>query len=199
MIKRIKSEFPTATADQTKFLQKNKQFVTTLHKMRNSSKDLDKFFDKTCPICEEKLVKWPHKTKDSYVISLCEIMKIKYEARFCTRCKFLSYFDLYRVGLVPVHNKVMFIYFILNAYTLAWVIFHLFLKTIFPNSVRHVNRYYKTPWFFSEFLGEYSEAADHLCKYKGFSEKYKGKMSPTFFFKKRCFIIVVIHQLLGHQ
>ena len=117
VIKRIKSEFPTATADQTKFLQRNKQFVTTLHKMRNNSKDLDKFFDKTCPICEEKLVRWPHKTKDSYVISLCEIMKIKYEARFCTRCKFLSYFDLYRVGLVPVRNKVMLIYFIFKTIT----------------------------------------------------------------------------------
>ena len=85
----------------------------------------------------------------------------------------------------------------LNTCTVAWVVFHLFLKTISPNSVCHVNRYYKTPWFFSEFSGEYSEAADHLCKYKGFPEKYKGKTSPTFFLQKRGFIMRFYSSTLG--
>ena len=79
----------------------------------------------------------------------------------------------------------------------AWVVFHFLLKTISPNPVSHVNRYYKTPWFFSEFLGENWGAADHLCKYKGFSEKYKGKMSPTFFLTKRDFVILSYSSTLG--
>ena len=82
-------------------------------------------------------------------------------------------------------------------YILAWVVLHFWLKTISPNSVCHVNRYYKTPWFFSEFSGEYSEAADHLCKYKGFPEKYKGKTSPTFFLQKRGFIMRFYSSTLG--
>jgi hypothetical protein len=81
--------------------------------------------------------------------------------------------------------------------TLAWVVFHFLLKTISPNPVSHVNRYYKTPGFFSEFSGENWEAADHLCKYKGFSEKYKGKMSPTFFLPKRDFVILSYSSTLG--
>ena len=86
-------------------------------------------------------------------------------------------------------------------FTLYWMLSSLsrfsLLKTISPNSVCHVNKYYKTPWFFSEFSGEYSEAADHLCKYKGFPEKYKGKTSPTFFLQKRGFIMRFYSSTLG--
>ena len=48
-----------------------------------------------------------------------------------------------------------------------------------------------------KFSGEYSEAADHLCKYKGFPEKYKGKTSPTFFLQKRGFIMRFYSSTLG--
>jgi hypothetical protein len=57
--------------------------------------------------------------------------------------------------------------------------------TFFLNSVCHVNRYYKTPRFLSEFLGYNSGAADHFWKCKGFSKKCKGKMSPTWSLQER--------------
>ena len=105
---------------------------------------------------------------------------------------------IFEATFTPVNNRyVTKVSLVSITWALAWVVFHLFLKTISPNSVCHVNRYYKTPWFFSEFSGEYSEAADHLCKYKGFPEKYKGKTSPTFFLQKRGFIMRFYSSTLG--
>lgn len=104
--KLIKENFPTATSDPRMFLEKNKQFIEGLCKVKNINSELIKYVDKQCPQCKCELVKWPHKTKDSYLVSLAEVKKIKIEAQFCTKCKTLSYYNLYGVGCVPVNNKV---------------------------------------------------------------------------------------------
>jgi hypothetical protein len=106
VIKCITNNFPTATSDSTAFLKKNKMFVDDLCKLKDISSKLNKYLDKQCPICTRQLVTWPHKTKDSYLITLGEVKKIKIGAQFCTTCKLLSYYNLYGVGFVPVHNKV---------------------------------------------------------------------------------------------
>ena len=107
VIKNVKAHFPTASFDQSTFLQKNKQFVSELDKVKNLATELSKYLVEKCPNCDKQLVKWAHKTKESYLLTLCEIKKVKLEARFCPSCKLLVYYNLYEVGFVPVNNKVI--------------------------------------------------------------------------------------------
>ena len=101
----ITDNLPTATSDSRNFLEMNKQFVEDLCKQKDIGLELKKYLEILCPVCASELVKWPHKTKDSYLISLGEIKKFKIEAQFCTNCKLLSYYNLYGKGLVPINNK----------------------------------------------------------------------------------------------
>lgn len=73
-----------------------------------------------CSTCSESLVEWKHKTKNSLLISLGEIKKVKIPANVCTQCKVLYYPDLYHVGIVPIHHKFLlsFDYIVELAYLL---------------------------------------------------------------------------------
>ena len=48
---------------------------------------------------------WHHKAKDSYILSLGEMKKVKMNVKFCANCNALFYPELYQFGMVPVHNK----------------------------------------------------------------------------------------------
>ena len=51
-----------------------------------------------------------------------------------------------------------------------------------PNQVKHVGR---CPWFFLDFLESNWESAEHFYFSMDFFRKYRGKIPPIFFFKKR--------------
>ena len=106
VVQLIRSEFPTATSDGRTFLKANKSFIQKLCQKKDISSELKKHSVKKCPNCSQNLVKWHHKTKDSYIITLSEIKKITIDVQFFNGCKSLSYYDLYSYGLVPVNNKV---------------------------------------------------------------------------------------------
>ena len=102
----IKEHFPTASSDCRQFLKNNKKFIEKLCKVKNMNIELLKYSEEKCPTCNSDLEKWKHKTKVSYLISLAEVKKIQVEAKFCSNCKIMLYYNLYAVGCVPVHNKV---------------------------------------------------------------------------------------------
>ena len=106
VIRLIKQNYPTATENARKFLKVNKEFIDSLCKAPNMNSELLKYRTEQCPICKNALQKWHHKTKESYLISLSEIKKIKVQTQYCKMCKLLVYYDLYSFGCFPVHNKV---------------------------------------------------------------------------------------------
>ena len=75
---------------------------------QNKEKALQPYLPLNCGECENILTVWPHKTKDSYLITMCEIMKINIEAGYCRKCNVVMYYDTFGFGLVPIHNKVSF-------------------------------------------------------------------------------------------
>ena len=107
VIRMIKNNFPSASEDPCKLLKVNKEFINSLCGVKNINSELLKHCEKLCPLCGSDLVKWPHKTKDSYLVSLAEVKKIQVEAQFCDECKLLVYYNLYAVGCIPLHNKVI--------------------------------------------------------------------------------------------
>ena len=108
VVKRIRNHLPTATSDSQKFLANNKKFIEDLCKKKDINAELAKFLDEQCQVCNEKLSPWGHKTKESYLLTMGELKKVKSDVRFCKKCKTLSYYNLYEKGLVPLHNKVKF-------------------------------------------------------------------------------------------
>ena len=112
----IKEHFPTATSDCRQFLKKNKKFIENLCKVKNMNIELLKYSYNKCPTCNNELEKWKHKTKVSFLISLAEVKKVQVEAKICTSCKMMLYYNLYAVGCVPVHNKVRIIYLCIDKY-----------------------------------------------------------------------------------
>ena len=120
VINKIIEHFPTFTEDQTDFLCRNKKFVEELIKSRDTDSVLKEHVPNVCTICSLSLVEWKHKTKNSLMISLGEIKKVKITVNVCTHCKVLYYPDLYHVGIVPIHHKFLlsFDYIVELAYLL---------------------------------------------------------------------------------
>ena len=107
-MKNITQKIPCATADVASYLQKNKKFVDSLVQKTNINSELEKYCAKQCPECQETVVAWPHKTKDSFLLTIGEIKKVNITVKMCPNCKILIYADLFDVGLIPVHNKENF-------------------------------------------------------------------------------------------
>ena len=101
----IIENFPTATTDPSTFLKVNKNFVEQLFKKKDLSAELSKYSYSECPKCSDKLRKWSHKTKESFLVSLGDIKKVTVSVNQCQKCNILLYPHLYNVGLIPLHNK----------------------------------------------------------------------------------------------
>ena len=100
--------FPTATleSEQSNLLIVNKKFIENLTNKNDISEELNKHTLQQCPKCSgSDLVKWAHKTKNSFLITLCELKPIKIIVMHCKSCNILLYNDLYNFGMIPVHNK----------------------------------------------------------------------------------------------
>ena len=101
----VMEHVPTATEDNENFLSLNKAFVERLLSKANISAELVKYSPKICPKCSENLVKWWHKTKNSFLVTLGEIKCVTIPVRYCKKCGILIYPQLYNVGLIPLHHK----------------------------------------------------------------------------------------------
>lgn len=101
----LAEHLPRATADNSSFLRINKEFVDQICKKKDTSAAISKYCLEQCPKCSAKLVKWPHKTKESYMISLGDIKKVRINVNQCPECNILLYPSLFNVGLIPLHNK----------------------------------------------------------------------------------------------
>ena len=110
LVKNIIEKCPSAMGNVAEFLRRNKIFVDDLCR-KNINKELDKYSVKECPLCKTKVIDWPHKTKDSFLVTIGEMKKIKVTVKKCPECKILLYLDLYEVGIIPVHNKANFSFF----------------------------------------------------------------------------------------
>ena len=95
----ILENLPTATTDPKNFLKVNKEFVTELCRKKDPSAELLKYCSSTCPRCSEKLTKWAHKTKESFLVSIGELKKVIIPVKKCGNCNILVYPNLYFVGL----------------------------------------------------------------------------------------------------
>ena len=71
----LAEHLPRATADNSSFLRINKEFVDQICKKKDTSAAISKYSLEQCPKCSAKLVKWSHKTQESYMISLGDITK----------------------------------------------------------------------------------------------------------------------------
>ena len=107
---KIIKHFPTATENQLEFLYNNKELVKDLVNSSDTCRDLKKYLPTICSNCKESLVEWKHKTKNSYIISIGEMIIVKLPVNLCSWCKVLYYPDLYHVGIVPVHHKFLLSY-----------------------------------------------------------------------------------------
>ena len=108
----VLEHFPSATEDHTDFLKVNKQFLEQLFKMKDISAELTRHCVKKCPTCSGNVVSWSHKTKESFLISLGDIKKVRIPVKQCQKCRVLLYPNIYNVGLIALHNKerIRFIY-----------------------------------------------------------------------------------------
>ena len=104
----IIEHLPTATTDSSSFLKANKNFMDQLLKKKDLNAELSKYSFSECPKCSDKLKTWPHKTKESFLVSLGDIKKVKVNVNQCQKCNILLYPNLYNVGLIPLHNKADF-------------------------------------------------------------------------------------------
>ena len=107
VVELVKQYFPTATEDPSEFLKINKNFIESLCSVPNISQELSRYCESACPVCKKELQNWHHKTKESYFLSLAEVKKIQVTPKFCASCKLLVYYNLYSVGCIPIHNKVI--------------------------------------------------------------------------------------------
>ena len=96
---------PSATSDNKDFLKVNKNFIDQLCKKKDISAEIAKHSQKQCPTCKGPLMKWIHKTKESFLVSLGDIKLVTINVQQCKKCKVLLYPDLYYFGLIPLHNK----------------------------------------------------------------------------------------------
>lgn len=103
----IMEYLPTATEDNSDFLHSNKNFVDQLCKKTDISAELTKYVPRVCPKCSGYLMLWKHKTKNSFIVSLGDIKKVKIPVKHCVKCNLLLYPQLYDVGLIPLHNKFL--------------------------------------------------------------------------------------------
>ena len=78
----------------------------------NKEKALNHYLPTKCDLCHEELSTWPHKTKDTYLLTMCDITSIKLESQYCKKCNVIMYNDTYCFGLLPVHNKVSLVSFL---------------------------------------------------------------------------------------
>ena len=101
----VLEHFPTATEDDTNFLIHNKKYIESLLGKSNIEAELAKNIPQVCPRCNGAVVKWKHKTKNSFLVSLGEIQNVVIPVNQCRKCFILLYPQLYNVGLIPLHNK----------------------------------------------------------------------------------------------
>ena len=101
----ILEHIPSATSDPRTFLKLNKDFVAKLCNKNDLSGELFKHCKSDCPRCSDKLSRYTHKTKESFLLSLGDIKKVTIPVKHCDKCNILVYPYLYQFGLIPLHNK----------------------------------------------------------------------------------------------
>ena len=107
VVKHIKEKLPSATSPmKSNFVRESNQFIDSLLNKKDIDKELKKYIRNRCERCDNELVSWTHKTKDSYLISFGRVKQIRMNIMICRKCNVLSYGELLSKGLIPIHNKV---------------------------------------------------------------------------------------------
>ena len=106
VLQRVKHEFPPSyrLLEEGNFLMESKNFVS---KLFSSEDDLEERIPKQCDSCRVGLEVWKRKMPRSYLISLGAIKKVKIPVKICPLCHCAFYPDLYKNGVIFLHNKVM--------------------------------------------------------------------------------------------
>ena len=107
VVKNVTDKFPSAMGDVATFLQKNKAFVDHLCKV-DINAELAKYSANECPLCHANVIDWPHKTKESFLVTIGELKSVVISVKKCPECNILLYLDLFEFGIVPLHNKANF-------------------------------------------------------------------------------------------
>ena len=98
---------PSATSqEKSDFIKQSKDFIEKIISKEDLSAELTKYTKTVCPSCKIQLTNWHHRSKKSYLISFSDLKEIKLNPKYCPKCKTLFYTDLYKKGIIPIHNKV---------------------------------------------------------------------------------------------